>query len=247
MIKRILFITLGIFLAQEIVAQDVQGIIIYQRKTDWVSIMSRLPYMTQEEIDRNRLTWGKRSGRGRNYNLFVKGNKSLYTYGEFESESRWSRKSEAYLLLRDHKSKKAKDVREILGKKYLVKDEIPKLKWKILNEIKEVEGYLCMKAETINKIKGQTVHAWFTDGINFFGGPEGYSGLPGMILELVINDGDVVVTATSVSLEETDVKLPVPKKMKGKEITFIDFDIIVKDFIDKSIEGERNPFWRIRY
>jgi len=104
-----------------------------------------------------------------------------------------------------------------------------------------------MKAETKDESKGQTIHAWFTDGINFFGGPEGYGGLPGMILELVINDGDVTITAQKVTLDGEDVTLPIPKKMKGKDITFAEFDSKVKDFIQESIDGERNPFWRIRY
>ena len=249
MIRKLISTVAFLLFVSIMMAQDVQGKIVYNRKTDWISIMSRLPFMTQEQIDRNRLTWGKRSGRGRNYNLYIKGNKSLYTYGESEaaSESGWSWKSETYALLRDHKSKKATDAREFLGKKYVVKDDIPRIKWKILNDIKEIQGFLCMKAETTDVIKGQTVHAWFTDGVNFFGGPEGYGGLPGLILELVFNDGDVVVTASSVSLEEAEIKLPVPKKMKGKEISFVEFDKKVKDFIEQSIEGERNPFWRIRY
>ena len=247
MINKGIVLILCILMSIDMSAQDVEGTIVYNRKTDWISIMSRLPFMTQEEIDRNRLTWGKRSGRGRNYNLYIKGNKSVYTYGETESTSGWSWKSEEYVLVRDHKSKKATDAREFLGKKYVIKDEMPKYKWKILNEIKEIEGYLCMKAETKDPIKDQTIHAWFTDGINFFGGPEGFGGLPGMILELVVNDGDVIVTATSVDLEQAEMKLPIPKKMKGKEITFASFDDKVKDFIDQSIEGERNPFWRIRY
>ncbi len=247
MLNKCIYIFIIILLSMDINAQDVEGTIVYNRKTDWISIMSRLPFMTQEEIDRNRLTWGKRSGRGRNYNLYLKGNKSVYTYGENDSESGWSWKSEEYVLVRDHKSKKATDAREFLGKKYVIKDEMPKYKWKILNDIKEIEGYLCMKAETKDPIKGQTIHAWFTDGINFFGGPEGFSGLPGMILEIVVNESDVVISATSIDFEQADVKLPIPKKMKGKEIDFAVFDNKVKDFIDQSIEGERNPFWRIRY
>ena len=236
-----------LFFTLTLSAQDVQGVIEYNRKTDWISIMSRLPFMTEEEVQRNRLTWGKNQGRGRNYNLTFKGNKSVYTYGKNESESGWSWNSEAYVLIRDHKSKTAKDQREFLGKKYVIKDDIPKYKWKILNDIKEIEGFLCMKAETKDEVKGQTIHAWFTDGINFFGGPEGFGGLPGMIMEININEGDVIITATSVSLEDAEIDLPIPKKVKGKEIDFLTFNDKVKNFIDESIEGERNPYWRIRY
>ena len=140
-----------------------------------------------------------------------------------------------------------KDIREELGKKYLIEDKIPKHKWKILNEIKEIAGYLCMKAETNNEIKDQVIHAWFTDAIPMSGGPEGYGGLPGMILQLDINDGDAVITATSVDLDTPIEKLPIPRKMKGKKIDIAEFDQKLEKFIAQSIDGQKNPYWRIRY
>ena len=104
-----------------------------------------------------------------------------------------------------------------------------------------------MKAETTNELKGQVVHAWFTDAIPFAGGPEGYGGLPGMILELDINDQDAVITATSVKLDEAEVKLPYPKKIKGKKIEQAALDNIIKKYIDETLEGKKNPYWRVRY
>ena len=86
-----------------------------------------------------------------------------------------------------------------------------------------------------------------SDGIIFSGGPEGYHGLPGMILELDINEGDVVITATNIKLTNDPVNLPMPKKMKGKQLTIGEFDKIIEDYISDSIEAERNPYWRIRY
>lgn len=230
-------------------AQEVEGIITYNRKTDWISIMSRLPWITQEDVERDRLTWGKRSeeGKGRNYELYLKGNKSLYTYKEEESEGGYSWKSSKYYIIRDYKSKKTNDWIETLGKKYRIEDAAPKYKWKILNEIREIEGYLCMKAETTDAIKGQTIHAWFTDAIPALGGPEGYGGLPGLILEINKNDGDVIITATDVNIEEAEVKLPIPKKMKGKEITYAEFNKQLEKYIKGAIDSRENPYWRIRY
>ena len=245
--KTIILFLVVLTLMSEVNAQNVQGIVTYNRKVDWISIMSRLPFMTQEEIERNRLTWGKYERQGRNYNLYIKGSKSLYTYGEEDTERGWSWKNEEYVLIRDSSSGKANDLVGFLGKKYLLKEKAPKTKWKILNEIKEVEGFLCMKAETRDTTKNQVIHVWFADGINFSGGPDGYGGLPGLILELNVNNGDAIVTATNISLDQAEVKLPIPKKMKGKEISFADFNHQVKKFIDQSIEGKRNPYWRIRY
>ena len=230
-------------------AQEVEGIITYNRKTDWISIMSRLPWITQEDVERDRLTWGKRSeeGKGRNYELYLKGNKSLYTYKEEESEGGYSWKSDKYYIIRDYKSKQTNDWIETLGKRYRIEDAAPKYKWKILNEIREIEGYLCMKAETTDALKGQTIHAWFTDAIPALGGPEGYGGLPGLILEINKNDGDVVITATDVNIEEAEVKLPIPKKMKGKEITYAEYNKQLEKYIKGALDSRENPYWRIRY
>lgn len=230
-------------------SQEVQGLITYNRKTDWISMMSKLPWITQEDVDRDRLTWGKRSekGKGQNYELHIDRNKSVYTYKEEESEGGYSWKKEKYCIIRDYKSEKANDWLESLGKTYRIEEEMPTYKWKILNEIREIEGYLCMKAETKDTVKNQVIHAWFTDAIPFSGGPEGYGGLPGLILELDKNNGDAVVTATAINLDQADVKLPIPKKMKGKDISYTEFNQNLEKYIKGAMDSRENPYWRIRY
>ena len=105
-----------------------------------------------------------------------------------------------------------------------------------------------MKAETYNPVYDQKVYAWFTDQIPVNGGPEGYYGLPGMILELDFDDGTVLVTASNVEISNTTVDLPLPKKDKKlKKIPREDFDQKLTDFISKSKELERNPYWTLRY
>ncbi len=229
-------------------AQVLNGKIIYNRKTDYVKIMSRLPFLTSEEIDRARLTWGNNSdNKGQDYLYYFNEEKTLYTRKEEEANSGYSWAKEKFYIHRDHRKNKVKDWREMLGKKYVIEDDLPKYKWKILNEIKEIEGYLCMKAETYDKTKDQIIHAWFADGIHFSGGPEGYYGLPGMILELDINQGDVIITATKVTITPDLVAIPMPNKMKGKQLNLVEFDQIVSKYISETIAAERNPYWRIRY
>jgi Protein of unknown function (Porph_ging). len=228
-------------------AQIPQGHITYNRKTDYISIMSKLPYISQEDVDRMSLTWGNWNSDGEDYDLYFENQKTLYTKAAQESEGGRSWKKDKLILMRDYRSNSQEDLIETLGKVYHLKEDISKTKWKILNEIKEVAGYLCMKAETKNVVKGQTIHAWFTDAIPFSGGPEGYGGLPGMIMEININENDAVITATNVNLEEAELKIPYPKKIKGKKIAKSDYDSMVKKYIDEMIEGKKNPYWRVRY
>ena len=237
-----------LFLSSDLSAQVAEGIITFNRKTNYISIASKLPHVSQEEIDRMNLAWGDPAdNEGTNYELFFKADKSLYLEKKEQSDSGYSWKSGKFILMRDYRGNTKEDLIETLGKVYHIKEDLPKTKWKILNEIKEVAGHLCMKAETTNELKGQVVHAWFTGAIPFAGGPEGYGGLPGMILELDINDQDAVITATSVKLDEAEVKLPYPKKIKGKKIEQAALDNIIKKYIDETLEGKKNPYWRVRY
>ena len=142
---------------------------------------------------------------------------------------------------------KTNDWVDLLGKTYIIEDEAPQYKWKIHNEIKEIAGYLCMKAETRDTIKNQKVYAWFTDAIPVSAGPEGYYGLPGMILELDYNDGAGIITATKIQFEDTAPKLELPKKMKGKNISREEFNAKMSEYIDNAVEGKNNPYWQIRY
>ncbi len=241
----ILFILISF--ALQLKAQENTGLIVFERHTYWINIMSKLPFMTQEDIDRDMLTWGKNQGKyGRKYELTFNPNKSVYTEKEEEANYGYSWKEDDYLLIRDYEEKKTKDLVTFLGKTFLIEDETPKYKWKILNEIKEIAGYLCMKAETVDPIKNTPVFAWFTNKISVSGGPEGYSGLPGMILALELNENDVTIEAISVDIKFS-VDLPIPKKMKGKEIKRNAYDQKVSKYIVETIEGRKNPYWQVRY
>ena len=103
-----------------------------------------------------------------------------------------------------------------------------------------------MKAETTDTIKNQKITAWFTDALTLSTGPEEFDGLPGTILELIKNDGDVTITATSVLLPKYPLPLKAPK-MKGRKITSFKFNELIQKHIIESIEAQRNPFWSIRY
>jgi len=229
-------------------AQIVSGEITYNRKQDWVKIMTQMPWMTEQQITRAMLNFGKwDKGEGINYTLLFNNNQSIYTIKEEESSGRYQGKQRKFMQHRDYKNEKVLDWIETLDKKFVIKDELPKTKWKILNEIREVKGYLCMKAETTDTIRNRTIYAWYTDAIPFNGGPEGFGGLPGLILELNMNDGECIISATNIDLKKSVEKLPIPKKIKGKEVALAEFNLTVSKYISESLEGERNPYWRIRY
>jgi len=246
--QKILFILITTVFINLLSAQNSYGVIEYDRTTYWIEIMEELPWMTQEDIDRDRMTWGKREGWTQKYNLYFNPEEVIYSYGEQENEYGYSRKQSNFVLINDLQNNTTRDWIELLGKDYKIYDDASKYKWKILNEIKEVAGYLCMKAETQDTLKDHVIHAWFATDIPVSGGPEGYYGLPGMILELNMNDGSVIITASKVNLEPTEEEsFQLPKKMKGKKISRVEYNQKISNYIEQCIEGHRNPYWRVRY
>lgn len=81
----------------------------------------------------------------------------------------------------------------LLGENIYVKKEIVN-DWTLVNEEKEINGYICYKATTLfvieygEKIFKHPVTAWFCPEIPYNFGPNGYSNLPGLILELQVRN-----------------------------------------------------------
>jgi len=132
------FIVCLIFSFYRMDAQIPEGMISYNRKTDWVSINAKLPYVSSEEADRRRLTSGGWENKGRDYELSFKDNKSVYLRKEEESSSGYSWRKSKFILIRDYNKNTIKDLREDAGVDMLIEDDMKKYKWKILNEIKGI-------------------------------------------------------------------------------------------------------------
>ena len=96
---------------------------------------------------------------------------------------------------------------------FLVKDVARPIKWKITDEIREIAGYTCRRANGL-MMDSIYVVAFYTDDIPVSGGPESFSGLPGMILGAVLPDEHVTWYATKVQ-DKTITALKVPAKGKA--------------------------------
>ncbi|AOW22062.1 GLPGLI family protein [Urechidicola croceus] len=116
---------------------------------------------------------------------------------------------------------------EAYGEMFLIKEN--PIEWKTTVHTKKIGAYTCYKAITIKEVKGRNgmieypVTAWFCPELPFSFGPLGYAGLPGLILELEINNEKY--TATKIELNpKREVKVEKPKK--GKEVTKEEFEEI---------------------
>ncbi|MFT4031062.1 MAG: GLPGLI family protein [Siphonobacter sp.] len=230
-------------------AQQLEGIITYEYKQNYAKIIQRLPYLSQEEKDRVKMSWGNEEGKQK-MKLIFNPDESLYTYFSDQGQSedgQWSWRQSDFLVERNFKNETITELHEMLGNTFVVQDSLHIPKWKILNQLKDIAGHVCMKAEMEEPAKKQKLIAWFADDIPVSIGPERSFGLPGAILELDVNDGDVVVTATTIEFKKLTNELALPKKMKGKKINEAGYNRVIQEHIKDSITAHRNPYWALRY
>ncbi|WP_339886977.1 GLPGLI family protein [uncultured Flavobacterium sp.] len=151
---------------------------------------------------------------------------------------------------------------EFYGKRFLVKDSLNSIPWKMGKETKKIGQYLCFKAtasiptselswydfswndlrETEQKddstqpaeVKMTSVEAWYTLQIPVNNGPAEYWGLPGLILE--VSAGNTTILCSKIILNPKE-KLVILAPDKGKEITKKDYQSTIQE---KMLEMRNN-------
>jgi GLPGLI family protein len=117
--------------------------------------------------------------------------------------------------------------KEFLGQLLLIKDSTRKINWKITDETRDIAGYPCRRANALI-MDSIYVVAFYTERIRVNGGPESFTGLPGMILELAIPHENVTWLATKVTDAQVPESTLVPPK-KGKQMERAQFYKLIKD------------------
>lgn len=110
-------------------------------------------------------------------------------------------------------------------------------KWNITAERKKIGGFNCLRATAKQKLYSRRGHyydlpvtAWFTADIPVSFGPQNYSGLPGLVMEVTTDK--FTLKATKVNLNPTeDIKIKPPKE--SKIITQDKADALVKEMSQK--------------
>ena len=109
---------------------------------------------------------------------------------------------------------------------FLIKDRLRNIKWRYTGEMREIAGYACRRANAII-MDSIYVVAFFTDKIHVSGGPESFTGLPGMILGVALPYENVTWFATKVTASTTSANNLTPPN-KGKAINYNDFAEFLK-------------------
>ncbi len=245
----VLFAMLLLSGAQTAFAQKMEGEITYEKIYRWITIFSKLSFMSNEEKDRMKMSWANMDENKQDMILLFNEKQTYYSFPKNEENTEgWVWRKGEFNIYRDLENEKRTDILDMLGRTYIIEDSLRAPKWKVMNKIKEVAGYMCMMAVSEDTVKKQKVVAWFADNLPVSGGPEFYSGLPGMILEMELNDGDVVVTAKKVEMKPVkEEDLSVPKKVKGRKIDAAKYDQLIAEHIRDSIKSHRYPYDAVPY
>lgn len=152
--------------------------------------------------------------------LFTK-NKTLYLTGPNNPENNkipdWISMPETNAVFSDLDNEKSIAQKTVFEQLYLIQDSTRKIRWKITDETRTIAGFNCRRANALI-MDSVYVVAFYTDEITTSGGPESFSGLPGMILGVALPHQHITWFATSVQsvpVGEPEMKIPV----KGKKST----------------------------
>lgn len=88
--------------------------------------------------------------------------------------------------------------KKVFEETFLVKDSLRNIRWKITDETRDIAGYTCRRANAI-VLDSIYVVAFYTDEIAVSGGPESFTGLPGMILGVALPHENITWFATKVN------------------------------------------------
>ncbi len=134
--------------------------------------------------------------------------------------------------------------REFMTRTFLITEKTSSEGWKLTGNQKMIMDYPCQEASQITDT--DTILAWFTPAIPVSAGPGNYVNLPGLVLEVDINNGKRMLVAESIDLKPIDKNLIVQPK-KGKKVSREEFQKIVEEKT-KEMGGEtggRNMIMRI--
>jgi GLPGLI family protein len=248
--KKILILAIiTITLCGQAIAQNTSGKIHYTVTEDWIKKLMAVDYLSKSRKEHYQYMWGSSSEyTQKSFLIFNSENTRYEDIKDDDASYGYSWRAEEYFIFRNIKNNSSYDVIRMLEKLYVIQDSIQYPNWKILNDLKEVAGHICMNASYYDDVKMNKVVAWFAlDWPSNFG-PERFGGLPGVILEIDINNGAKVIRAEKIDLYETDTVIEKPThKKKVKIINETQYQDILKKHIEQCKKQETPYFWGLRY
>lgn len=213
-------------------AQATQGVVVYERK---VNMHAKLgpdqeemkQFLPEFQTSKHQLFF---SATESVYKAFTEENEDLEIEHSPEEgmQVKIRMKAPENVVYRNFADSKTVEVRDFMGKKYLIEEESTPRAWRIAPEQKDILGYLCQKAIFEDAENERTIVAWFAPALACPSGPEGFAHLPGLILEVNINGGEEVYELNKLELKKLAEGTIAPPT-EGKSISREKFEEIQEE------------------
>lgn len=242
--KKILLIQCFVFIAVNCFAQHtMEGRIEFERKTNLHRTIDQMDKERKEWIEKFRSKIPKH--KVEYFDMHFNNQKSIYKPGrEVDQQfNMWFSRSPAAenVVYTDFTTHQVVAQKQVYEEKFLVKDTMRKIEWKIEDEVRTIANYKCRKA--IGKMYDSVyIVAFYTDDIPASGGPEMFGGLPGMVLEVAIPRLHTVWIATKVDYGNPDLSEMIPPK-KGKEVTQKEMYDKLSSSLDRWGDYKQKAIW----
>ncbi|WP_299363896.1 GLPGLI family protein [Winogradskyella sp.] len=127
--------------------------------------------------------------------------------------------------------------KNFLGEKILISSKINSNDWVLTKESQKINNIQCFKATKKIKKAGRNIDtevlviAWYSPSININYGPDGFAGLPGLIVKLQVDN--VVTYLTELDLnrnQKKQAKVSLPDLDTTKVLSEEEYHSLLKDF-----------------
>lgn len=135
--------------------------------------------------------------------------------------------SQINIVANDLTSKTSTIQKQVYDETFLISDSLRKIKWKITDEMRDIAGFQCRRANGL-MMDSIYVVAFYTDLIPVSSGPESFSGLPGMILGVALPYENVTWFANKVTEKPVSAN-NIAAPAKGKPVNNASLKAILSD------------------
>lgn len=128
---------------------------------------------------------------------------------------------------------------ESFGELFLIDKTHNIIEWNLTNESKKIDDLLCYKATSVkiidnDKIFKKEIIAWYCPEISIPFGPIGYGGVPGLIVELTI-ENEVSYSLINIKFDSKQINIEEPGK--GVKVTEEEYNEIGKKMLKDLLKG----------
>ena len=171
------------------------------------------------------------------FDLYFTRDKCLYKPGRESDDKQnafdwWTPPAQDNIVWSDLGNSKGISKKNVFEQAYLVQDSLRQIKWKITDETRNILGFNCRRANAII-MDSIYVVAFYTDEILAEGGPESFTGLPGMILGVSLPHQHISWFATkveAVAVGDAQVEPPVKGKKVNNAVLLQNIQSSLKDW-----------------